>query len=87
MQSLFNLFKKELAKCDLCGGKIYSGDYYGYEHAASSLSISGYFDYYFCSTCIDKNCASGKLDETSLGKTFMISRCNGERSRITIRHS
>jgi hypothetical protein len=86
MNSLLNLFKKELARCNLCNSKIYNGDYYGNEHEASSLSISGYCDYYFCSTCIDKNCASGKLGEESLGKTFIISRRSGERSRITIRH-
>ena len=86
MKSLLHLFKKELASCNICDSKIYSGDYHGYEHEASSLSISGYCDYYFCSKCIHKNCASGKLDEKSLGKTFVISRRSGERSRITIRH-
>jgi len=85
MKSPLNLFKKELAKCRICDGKIYSGDYYGHAHEASSLSISGYFDYYFCGNCIDKNCASGKLEEQSIGKTFIITSNTGERNRITIR--
>ncbi len=85
MNSLLKLFKKELAKCNICDRKIYSGDYYGFEHDQSSLSITGYFDYHFCKNCIEKNCVSSPLNEQSVGKTYIIWRRNGERSRITIR--
>ncbi len=85
MKSLKNLFRKELSTCNRCNKKIYKGDYYGYEHEASSLSITGYFDYYFCKSCIERNCTSEIIDEGSLGKIFIIDKRNGERSRITIR--
>lgn len=85
MKSRFNLFKKEIARCNLCNGKIYSGDYYGHECDSSPLSITGSFDYYFCSKCVEKNCTFEKLGEKSLGKTYVISRLNGDRSRITIK--
>ncbi len=78
------IFKKALGTCDLCGTKIYPGDYHGYERDASSLSITGYFDYYFCRSCIENNCTFRSIGKETLGTTFIISRRNGERSRITV---
>jgi hypothetical protein len=85
MRIFGNLFRKELAKCWLCDKKIYHGDYYGFEHEPNSLSIKGYTDYYFCAACIERHCTSELIDDKSLGKTFIISRQSGERSRITIK--
>ncbi len=83
--SPINLFKKEIAKCNLCDRKIYKGDYYGFEHDKSSLSISGYFDYYFCKKCVQDNCIFGP-GEISAGQSYIITRRSGDRSRITIMH-
>lgn len=85
MKLFDKLFKKEFAKCDLCGEKIYQGDYYGHDNEASSLSITGYFNYYFCKSCIESNCTSHLIANETLGEKFVISRKNGERSRITIK--
>ncbi len=85
MKLLDKFFKKEFATCSICDKKLYKGDYYGYEHDHNSLSITGYFDYYFCASCIERNCTSEKINAGSLGKSFIISRKNRERSRITIK--
>lgn len=76
---------KDFPRCNLCDATIYPGDLHGYERDASSVSITGYFDYYFCKSCIERQCTSKPIGEETLGKTFIIQRRNGERSRITIR--
>jgi hypothetical protein len=85
MKLFDRFFRKELAECNLCDRKIYQGDYYGHEREASSLSITGYSNYYFCKTCIERHCTSSLLDKEKLGEKFIISRRNRERSRITIK--
>lgn len=84
MKFLLNLFREKIGTCNLCGKTIYRGEYYGYEKDQSELALGGYFEYYFCKKCVERNCFSGSI-ENKIGNTFIINRRNGERSRITIR--
>jgi hypothetical protein len=88
MKALRDLFKKPgkkpLGTCHLCDAPIYQGDYYGFERESSSLSMVGYFDWYFCADCVQQHCTRQPLSEESLGDQHIIWRQSGERSRITI---
>lgn len=78
-----NLFKREMANCYICNKKIYEGDFFGHERDSSELAIGGYFNYFFCTSCIERRCMCGNIDQTKLGEVYIISD-GRERHRITI---
>lgn len=73
----------KIGECSNCGKAMYQGELHGYETEANPLSITGFYTHYFCRNCIEKQTGSF-ITESTIGEKYIISRRNGERSRITI---